>query len=333
MTATIRDIGRAATKPRFIAAFALAVLVGFTIFHRETLYGMGSKYNSSDNLDRLKSADGVVTRGETVADRLIRSEKLYQENLANREAFLKESGYGSSSWSPWGPRVKEMMPWWWYFQPAFNCPHELQRVGRFNDGGKWVCGLSLLGKEKERKCIIYSMGVFDDSSFEAALLGRTNCEVYAFDGSVDGIAGDAKGNPKIHFQKVFIGDSDRIDAQGSTWKTLPTIMKEYGHTWIDLLKVDIEGFEYQMMDDLMKSYTDVLPFSQLQIEFHLNGQDMHGDASFPKFKTWFENLEKHHLRPFMNELNLVASVLYPGQFNWIEYSFINIAGDHNLLHN
>lgn len=36
----------------------------------------------------------------------------------------------------WLPKAKEMMPFWWYFQPAFNCPHEVERVGRFNDGGK-----------------------------------------------------------------------------------------------------------------------------------------------------------------------------------------------------
>ncbi|KAF9959291.1 hypothetical protein BGZ70_008894, partial [Mortierella alpina] len=57
MTATIRDIGRAATKPRFIAAFVLAALVGFTLFHKDTLYDLGSKY-STENLNRLKAADG-----------------------------------------------------------------------------------------------------------------------------------------------------------------------------------------------------------------------------------------------------------------------------------
>jgi hypothetical protein len=39
----------------------------------------------------------------------------------------------------WMPEAKEMMPFWWYFQPSFNCPYEIERVGRFNDGGKVCC--------------------------------------------------------------------------------------------------------------------------------------------------------------------------------------------------
>ncbi|KAG0205940.1 hypothetical protein BGX28_002532 [Mortierella sp. GBA30] len=317
---TMRDIGRAARKPRFIAALILVALLASIIFRRDTVYGtVGSKYDGGD-FERLKGNPFrfAVSKSQTVVDRLLRSEKLYMENLDNRNTFLKDHGYGTAQWSPWGPANKEMMPWWWYFQPAFNCPHELQRVGRFNDGGKWVCGLSLMSKARTKKCIIYSMGVFDDSSFEAELLRVTNCEVFAFDGSVDGIIGGCI------FKKVFIGAEDKVDESGNTWKSLRTIMKEYGHQWIDLLKVDIEGHEYVTMDALMASY-DVLPFSQLQIEFHLDG------VTFDDFKNWFERLEKHHLRPFMSEVNLVATVL-SGAVQWYEYSFINIGGDHALLH-
>lgn len=42
---------------------------------------------------------------------------------------------------------------------------------------------------KEDKCVIYSLGVFDDSSWEKEMIDRTKCQVYAFDASVKGIAG------------------------------------------------------------------------------------------------------------------------------------------------
>jgi hypothetical protein len=42
---------------------------------------------------------------------------------------------------------------------------------------------------KQDKCVIYSLGVFDDSSWEKEMIDRTSCQVYAFDASVDGIAG------------------------------------------------------------------------------------------------------------------------------------------------
>jgi len=46
-------------------------------------------------------------------------------------------------------------------------------------------------------------------------------------------------------------------------------MKENGHDWIDILKVDIEGSEFPMFDAIMDDFGEILPFSQLQMEFHV----------------------------------------------------------------
>jgi hypothetical protein len=43
-----------------------------------------------------------------------------------------------------------------YFPAAFNCPHELERIGNLGDGGKWTCGLSRIASKPN--CIIYSFG-------------------------------------------------------------------------------------------------------------------------------------------------------------------------------
>ena len=32
---------------------------------------------------------------------------------------------------------------WDYFPASWSCPHDVQRVGRLGDGGKWVCGMSV----------------------------------------------------------------------------------------------------------------------------------------------------------------------------------------------
>lgn len=146
---------------------------------------------------------------------------------------------------------------------------------------------------------------------------------------------DAKGHPRIHFSKFFLGGEDRVDERGYVYKTLPTIMKENGHTWIDVLKMDIEGNEFQVMDNLMDAYEGkILPFSQIQVEFHLASPDMGMDvAGFARFKKWFERLEKFQLRPFWSELNLIPTLANPKLLpGYCEYSFINIAGDHSLLH-
>jgi Methyltransferase domain len=44
-----------------------------------------------------------------------------------------------------------------FFTPAFQCPHQVERVGALGDGGKWVCGLERIAKQKH--CIIYSFGL------------------------------------------------------------------------------------------------------------------------------------------------------------------------------
>jgi hypothetical protein len=45
-----------------------------------------------------------------------------------------------------------------------------------------------------------------------------------------------------------------------------------GHTHIDLLKIDIEGWEFETLANLLKPYIDSgkpLPFGQLSMEIHL----------------------------------------------------------------
>ena len=45
--------------------------------------------------------------------------------------------------------------------------------------------------------------------------------------------------------------------------TLETIMGGLGHTWLDVLKVDVEGFEWGVLEALVGA-DEPLPFTQLQ---------------------------------------------------------------------
>jgi hypothetical protein len=91
------------------------------------------------------------------------------------------------------------------YVPAFQCFWELERVGRMVDGGKvrhnsviykiytkaeysiplqYMCGLPRIQQTRAEKCVIYSFGVAQESSWEAELLQRTECEIYMYDFSV-----------------------------------------------------------------------------------------------------------------------------------------------------
>ncbi|KAF9184110.1 hypothetical protein BGZ51_003548 [Haplosporangium sp. Z 767] len=354
---TIRGI---LLKPRFLVVIVTVLtlcLIG--IHHRETFDGVyqhlpehidrvGGKISSTPEVVKEDGPGTKVTAGSThvnrrprsVEDRLLYAEQVYQMNLQNRARSLKRNGYGAENWSPWNAE----MPWWQYFQAAFSCPHEIQRVGAHGDGGKWVCGLRLHEEQKEQPCVVYSLGVSTESSFEREIADRTHCQVFAYDGSVDNMGLEALGHPNIHFHKVFIGSEDKVDEQGRTWKTLGTIMRENQHAWIDILKVDIEGYEFEVIDAFMDQPTttannnshETLPFSQLLVELHLQSPDtdLHDDEFFLRFKTWFERLESFGLRPFWNELNLVPVLFskFKTGLYVCEFSFLNTNGDHSLLH-
>lgn len=73
---------------------------------------------------------------------------------------------------------------------AFNCPWDMQRVGRMGDGGKWVCGMTKLELPQELpqdRCVVYSFGVRDESTFEEEMLRRTDCGVWAYDPAVSSV--------------------------------------------------------------------------------------------------------------------------------------------------
>jgi hypothetical protein len=49
-------------------------------------------------------------------------------------------------------------------------------------------------------------------------------------------------------------------------QTLRDFMDELGHDYLDILKIDIEGAEYGVLEGLIRD--DYMPFTQLLIEYH-----------------------------------------------------------------
>ncbi|KAF9937196.1 hypothetical protein BGZ65_001720 [Modicella reniformis] len=189
--------------------------------------------------------------------------------------------------------------------------------------------MSLYEEKPRSKCVLYSFGVNHETRFEGDMLDRTDCEIFAYDASVAEMGPECQNRPKVHFKRYFIGKEDKIDSHGNQWKTLRSIMKENGHDWIDILKVDIEGSEFPTFDAIMDNFGEVLPFSQLQMELHVRDDFV----KFPEFLGWWERLESRGVYPWWTEINL--NPIYSGQRAWAsEYCFINTRDspdNHNLL--
>jgi FkbM family methyltransferase len=158
------------------------------------------------------------------------------------------------------------------------------------DGGWWFHPDVL-----DENSIVYSLGIGEDVDFDLALIRRFNLQVYAFDptpSTVDWLAA-RKMPPGFHFQPWAVTAVDgvlklypRVKRDGSKSAVMYTmvaenpsrddaiavpafcltaILAEFQHRRIDVLKMDIEGAEYEVLDNLLQSA--VKP-RQLLVEFH-----------------------------------------------------------------
>jgi FkbM family methyltransferase len=158
------------------------------------------------------------------------------------------------------------------------------------DGGWWFTPEGL-GSDS----IVYSLGVGDDIEFDISLIEKYGVRVHAFDptpSSIDMLDGRdlpqqfefhpwavtaadgsltfyprlKKDGTKSDVMYTMIAeDETREDAIEVPAYSLSTISEKLGHQQIDLMKMDIEGAEYEVLDGLLAS--PIKP-TQLLVEFH-----------------------------------------------------------------
>lgn len=156
--------------------------------------------------------------------------------------------------------------------------------------------------------IVYSFGVGDNISFDLALINHIDLTVYAFDPtpkSIDWIAtqklpkqfvlnpigladydGKAKFHPPVNPSHISATMLEREETINESYKvevrTLDTIMKELGHNYLNILKMDIEGMEYGVIEN-MKKFN--LKPAQLLIEFHHRFKGVGAKKTIKAIKT------------------------------------------------
>ncbi|KAJ7069857.1 methyltransferase domain-containing protein [Mycena amicta] len=286
---------------------------------------------------------------DDLPNRIARSERIYNKLLVDRkvsstrpqlrlvtsvQALIKKFGPTPNDVALFPP---DKDPWPAYtvhdfFAPAFNCPHEVTRLGALGDGGKWVCGISRV--EDKPDCIVYSFGINYESSFEAEILASTDhCIIYGYDFSVNSFGPEIRSQAhRTVFNAFGLAGTDKHGPEDSPkMYTLESLMKMNGHTHIDILKIDIERWEFETLTALVKPYIasgKPLPFGQLQLEIHI------WNLTFAEYLAWWESLEAAGLRPFWTEPNLVyQNYNRGGTSDLAEYSFLNTKGDNIFIKN
>lgn len=149
--------------------------------------------------------------------------------------------------------------------------------------------------------IIYSFGIGEDISFDTELLNRFNCEVFAYDPTPKVLTWiDSQILPKgFKFHPVGLSNKDgSIKFYSPTNPTyvshtavktvenqleiivpcnkLQTLLNSNGHSFIDILKMDIEGFEYDVIDNILN---EQIPINQILVEFHHNFKEIGNRAT------------------------------------------------------
>ncbi|TFK19556.1 hypothetical protein FA15DRAFT_759963 [Coprinopsis marcescibilis] len=266
--------------------------------------------------------------------RIDASEERYNKVLRSREGLIRIYGPDPKDIYLFPPDIAPWPPYtvWDFFPAAFNCPHEIERVGALGDGGKWVCGLSRVAEEPN--CIVYSFGVNYESSFEAEVLKSTKyCQIWGYDFSVSTFGPEipeALSN-RTHFRAVGLaGENTYGPEDDPPMYTLETLMHNNGHSHIDILKIDIEKWEFETLSAFIRPYISSgrpLPFGQLQLEIHI------WNKTFEQLLRWWESLEAAGLRPFWTEPNLVYLNYHRDQAtpDLAEYSFLNAKGNNIFI--
>jgi FkbM family methyltransferase len=153
-------------------------------------------------------------------------------------------------------------------------------------GGWWIHPAGI-----DREAVVYSVGIGTDITFDLSLIERYGVTVHAFDPTPGSIAYLERQSlpPEFRWRQVGLANFDggarflppadpthishtllqdgRTDARAIDVEVrrLSTVMSELGHEAVDLLKMDIEGAEYDVLDDILDHR---LPVRQILVEFH-----------------------------------------------------------------
>ena len=160
--------------------------------------------------------------------------------------------------------------------------------------------------------IIYSFGVGESISFEESVSNRFNCKVFCYDPTslaVNYMKNKEYDKNLIYFRDYGIwkedkkikffhqSDNDLNNTGGSITNLfennsfdllqcykLKTLMDQNNHKKIDILKMDIEGAAFEVLDNVIN---DKIYPKQIVVEFEYSEDDK---IDLKKFKNWSDKL-------------------------------------------
>lgn len=170
--------------------------------------------------------------------------------------------------------------------------HRPDAVMPYDLYGEGYCYWPLLREITPDQALVYSFGIGEDISFDLAAIAAFDCEVHAFDptprslnwmftqelpsrfsfypigiAAVDGFAEffpPARAD-HVSFSRAPDQSNTSYEAVEARVMRLGSLLDLLNTPMPDILKMDIEGFEYEVIDDIIDS--DIRPV-QFLVEFH-----------------------------------------------------------------
>lgn len=168
-----------------------------------------------------------------------------------------------------------------WLRPEIRC----RKLSLGQGGGQWcVCPEAI-----RHGGVAYTVGVGEDISFDLELVGRCGLEVHAFDPTplsaqwlarqttpeqfhfhpwgLAGYDGQAEFSLPLSHGVSFTtlkAIQSKMSARGEV-RRLKSIMDTLGHERLEILKMDIEGAEYEVIPDIVDLANQI---GQVLIEFH-----------------------------------------------------------------
>ncbi|XP_014328193.1 methyltransferase-like protein 24 [Xiphophorus maculatus] len=162
--------------------------------------------------------------------------------------------------------------------------------------GDWAVCLdpkfSITHRMKSKNCRVYSFGLGADDHSMEHFLAQSGCEVHCFDPSLEQ---PHLQKAEMWFHRISVDWRDPSPAfvpKRQANKKLATILDDFGHRDVDVLKADMESAEWKILENLvLEGVLDSVGQLLLELHLHWAGFEVAGDdPSVVRF--WFSLLKE-----------------------------------------
>ena len=215
-----------------------------------------------------------------------------------------------------------------YWEAEYSCASESRVPANVvGDGAKWLCGAAL----HPAPCQVVSLGSNFDDAFERGMHKLANCKSYIVDPTLRVL--QSSPNELLHFQRQLksygaslntsvgvgrAGEKLRFRGLKAPLVSLETLLRDRflgaPSAHVSVLKADIEGAEYDSLDDLWNlCASGWLTVDQVNIEVHLAQRPMR------EMHAVFAGARKCGLVLHHKEVNTW------GRYPCVEFSWVSLA--------